>query len=87
MITLPFLNHIYELPPVAVSSTVLPSQIEALAGDIVPVGTDASETTEVFDAGPLQPPWLIITLYVPTWVTVNVASVSPLISFPSRNHV
>ena len=62
LITLPFLNQIYELPPVAVSSTELPSQIEALAGDMVPVGTDASETTEVFDAGPLQPPWLIVTL-------------------------
>ena len=62
-------------------------QMDVLAGDIVPVGAGATVTVDVLDAGPLQLPRLIVTLYVPGWVTFNVASVSPLISLPLRNHV
>ena len=61
--------------------------MDAFAGDIVPVGADATITVDELEAAPLQVPWLMITLYVPAWVTVNVASVSPLISLPLRNQV
>ena len=43
--------------------------------------------TEVFSAGPLQVPCLMIAKYVPGEVAFNVASVSPCISAPFKNQV
>ena len=37
----------------------------AFAGVIFPVGLDAIVIVDVFDAGPLQVPLVITTLYVP----------------------
>ena len=50
------------MPPVAVSICELPGQMLAVAGLIVPVGDDAAVITDVFVAGPLQVPLVIITL-------------------------
>ena len=56
-IRLPFLNHLYDVPPVAVKIVEPPEHIEAVVGEMVPVGADAEVTVEVFDAGPSQSPW------------------------------
>jgi hypothetical protein len=53
---------VYDVPPVAVSTSDPPSQIDPLAGDMVPVGALASVITEVFDAGPEHSPCLMIAL-------------------------
>ena len=60
--------------------------MDVLDGDIVPVGADATITVDVLDAGPLQLPWCMVTLYVPACVALNVASVCPLINVPFLNH-
>jgi hypothetical protein len=58
-----------------------------LAGEIFPVGAVVWVITEVLSAGPLQVPCRMIAKYVPGADAVNVAPVSPAISFPLRNHV
>lgn len=86
-IVLPFLNQMYEVPPVAVSVNVPPWHMEPVVGEIDPDGADVVVITAVFNAGPLQVPCLMITKYVPSSVTFNVALVSPAISSPFLNHV
>ena len=61
-ISTPFLNHVYDSPPVAVSVTDPPWQTDAFAGEILPVGALATVTTALFDAGPLQLSWKIVTV-------------------------
>ena len=58
------------MPPVAVNSCEPPEHIAALAGLIVPLGDEAVVIADVFEAGPLQVPLKIITLYVPACVAV-----------------
>ena len=55
-ISVPLRNHVYEVPPVAVSVVEPPVHIEVLAGDIDPVGAEETVTEDVFDAVPSQPP-------------------------------
>ncbi|MBK7291539.1 MAG: hypothetical protein IPI78_15630 [Chitinophagaceae bacterium] len=43
-------------------------QIDAVAGLMVPVGVVPTVITELLDAGPLQVPLKIITVYVPASV-------------------
>ena len=86
-ISLPFLNHVYEVPPVAVKTKAPSSQIVLAAGEMVPVGTGSTIIIEEFEDGPLQSPWWIVVVYVPAWVTVIVEPVSPAISLPFKNQV
>ena len=58
------------MPPVAVNICEPPEHIAAPAGLIVPVGDEAEVIVAVLDAGPLQVPLKIITLYVPDCVAV-----------------
>ena len=46
----------YDVPPVAVSVCEPPGHIDARPGEIVPVGAEATVTTELFEAGPVQSP-------------------------------
>ena len=69
----PFLNHSNEVPPVAVKICESFSHNDAVAGLIVPAGADSCVITDVFDAGPVQLPFVMVTLYVPASLTVSVA--------------
>ena len=86
LISIPSLYHWYDVPPVAVNNCEPPEQIDALAGFIVPVGVVPTVITELFDAGPLQLPLKIITVYVPASVAEYVVFTAPLISIPSLYH-
>ena len=86
-ISFPLRNHVYEVPPVAVNTCEPPGQMAAIAGEIVPLGAEATVTSALLDAGPSQSPWCIVAEYVPVCVTVNVAPVCPLISVPFLNQV
>jgi hypothetical protein len=56
-ISFPLRNHVYDVPPVAVSVNEPPSQMLPVAGLIVPTGVGVIVITDVFDASPLQLPW------------------------------
>lgn len=58
----PFRNQEYDVPPVAVRTREPPAQIEATEGEIDPSGEASTVISEVFDAGPLQSPWWMVTL-------------------------
>jgi hypothetical protein len=87
LIWLPFLNHVYELPPDAVSTIDPPAHIDPVDGEMVPEGEFAKDITATFNAGPLHVPCLMIALYVPGSFMVKVALVSLAISLPFLNHV
>jgi hypothetical protein len=56
LISLLFLNQVYEVPHVAVNVVEPPPHIEVLAGEIVQVGAEATVTVEVLEACPVQSP-------------------------------
>ncbi len=60
LITVPLRNHEYDVPPVAVSTIEPPAHIDPFAGEIVPVGAVVWVMTEVFSAGPLHVPCLMM---------------------------
>src|SRR5688572_8628245 len=82
----PFLIHSYDVPPVAVNICVALSQSVAEAGVIVPAGVGSCVITELLEAGPLQVPFVMITLYVPGLSALNVAPDSPGMVSPFNFH-